>query len=107
MTNTTNNLATSKPSTSTMTPSETVTRHPQFYFDNGTYIIKVENTLYKLIHTVLVNESEAFADLFHVGGVGPETVEGLIDEEPIVIPEVTVDVFDLFVELKFVWYVVE
>jgi len=85
-----------------MTPSETVTCHPQFYFDNSTYIIKVENTLYKLIHTVLVNEFEAFAGLFHVGQVGPETVEGLIDKDPIVIPEVTVDVFDLFIKLKFV-----
>ena len=94
----------SKPSVSTMTGSGTVTRHLQFYFDNSTYIIRVEDTLYKLFHSVLVNESGAFAQTFQIGQ-GPMTVEGQIDEMPILINDLTVDVFDLFVELKFAWYV--
>ncbi|KAL4065546.1 hypothetical protein V8B97DRAFT_1983614 [Scleroderma yunnanense] len=82
--------------------SGTVTHHPEFYFQNGTYVFQVENTLYKLNHDILVNESLVFANLFSFSVFAPESMEGKSDEEPIhVDPNLSVEVFDLFVELKF------
>ena len=86
-----------------MTAPGTYTRHPEYHFDNGTFILRVENTLYKLFHPILVNESPLFATLFALPPE-QETVEGKIDAYPILIDQdLTVDVFDLFVELKFIW----
>ena len=86
-----------------MTTPGTFTRHPEYYFDNGTYIIRVEDKLYKLFHPILTSESPVFAHLFSLPPER-ETVEGTIDMFPILIdPDLTVDVFDLFVKLKFVW----
>ena len=87
---------------STMAISNLV-RHPKYYFENGTYIFRVEHTLYKLQHTLLTNESAVFAELFDIGSVGPEKAEGKTDENPIVLEGYTVETFDLLVEFKFVW----
>ncbi|KAL4070114.1 hypothetical protein V8B97DRAFT_1965664 [Scleroderma yunnanense] len=66
------------------------------------HVFQVKNTLYKLNHDILVNESPVFADLFSFSVFVPETMEGKSDEEPIhVDPNLSVEVFDLFVELKF------
>ena len=86
-----------------MTTPGTFTWHPEYYFNNGTYIIWVKDELYKLFHPILVFESPIFAHLFSLPPEW-ETVEGKIDAFPILIdPDLTADVFDLFVELKFVW----
>ena len=86
-----------------MTTPGTFTRHPEYYFDNGTYIIRVEDKLYKLLHPILTSKSPIFAHLFSLPPEW-ETVEGTIDAFPFLIdPDLTVDVFNLFVELKFVW----
>ncbi|KAI6013293.1 hypothetical protein EDC04DRAFT_2904708 [Pisolithus marmoratus] len=79
---------------------EKATCHPEFYQPHGTFIIQVENTLYKLSHDALANESTVFADLFSLD-TGPESNEGKADETPIVLEHLTVKAFDLFVELKF------
>ena len=47
-------------------------------------------------------ESEIFVDLFDIGS-REQTAEGTIDEDPIVLPNLTVKAFDLFVEYKFGW----
>ena len=85
-----------------MMTSELV-HHPKYYFENGTYIFRVENTLYKLHHALLVNESAVFAQLFDIGSVGPPKTEGKTDEDPIRLEGSTVESFDLLVEFKFAW----
>ena len=83
-------------------PDETVTRHPLFYFNHGTFIFRVKNTLYKLYHPVLVEESDLFAGLFDIGSNGPATLEGQIDENPIYLDrDLTPEVFDMFIQFKF------
>ncbi|KAI6039790.1 hypothetical protein EDC04DRAFT_1613116 [Pisolithus marmoratus] len=82
-------------------PSEKATRHPEFYLPRGTFIIRVEDTLYKLYHDILAMESRVFADLFSLPEYGPENKEGKTDETPITLQHLTVQAFDLFVELKF------
>ena len=86
-----------------MTTPGTFTHHPEYYFDNGTCIIRVEDKLYKLFHPILTSKSPIFAHLFSLPPER-EMVEGTIDMFPILIdPDLTADVFDLFVKLKFVW----
>ena len=77
--------------------------HPKYYLENGTYIFRVENTLYKLHHTLLTNESAVFASLFDIGSLGPAKSEGKTDEDPIRLEGCTVESFDLLVEFKFAW----
>ncbi|KAL4079797.1 hypothetical protein J3A83DRAFT_4368649 [Scleroderma citrinum] len=85
-----------------MSASRAITHHSEYYFDNGMYIFQVEDKLYKLFHPILANESPIFANLFALPP-GQESVEGKVDEVLIVIdPELTAEVFDLFIELKFV-----
>ncbi|KAI5992008.1 hypothetical protein F5J12DRAFT_786240 [Pisolithus orientalis] len=83
----------------------TATCHPDFYFENGMYIILVENFLYKLNHDILVNESAFFSDLFSLGKFMPEDKdrEGHTDQKPIIVKDrfLTTEIFDLFLEIKF------
>ncbi|KAI6018741.1 hypothetical protein PISMIDRAFT_113576 [Pisolithus microcarpus 441] len=79
------------------------THHPEFYHANGTFIIQVEQTLYKLNHDVLANESRVFSDLFLLIHFMSESLEGKSDDTPIFLEYVTMQAFDLFVELKFAW----
>ena len=79
--------------------SEAPTRHPVFYFENGT-VIQVERTLYKIYPPMLVQESDVFASLFEYGSTAVPT-EGETDESPIFLPGLCSEVFNLFVEFKF------
>ena len=76
------------------------TRHPLFYYEHGTTIFQVEFTLYKLYHPILVEESQVFAGLF---GYGSDAIpnEGKTDKNPIFLPNLTTEVFDMFVQFKF------
>jgi len=55
-----------------------------------------------LLSQHLVAKSEIFVDLFDIGS-HEKMAEGTIDEDPIVLPNLTVKAFDLFVEYKFGW----
>ncbi|KAI6143354.1 hypothetical protein BKA82DRAFT_4359898 [Pisolithus tinctorius] len=94
------------PSSSPSAPATvTATCHPDFYFENGTYIILVKDSLYKLNHDILVNESAFFSDLFSLGKFVPEDKdgEGRADQNPIIVKDgfLTTEIFDLFLEIKF------
>jgi hypothetical protein len=43
-----------------------VTRHPTFWFDDGSIIIYVQETVFKVHRSHLARHSEIFADLFSV-----------------------------------------
>ncbi|KAI6008894.1 hypothetical protein F5J12DRAFT_892043 [Pisolithus orientalis] len=81
----------------------TVTCHPEFYFENGTFIFQVENMLYKLNHNILVNKSKLFTDIFSLGQYVPDSQEGKVDGQLIILggKNLTVQTFDLFIEFKF------
>ncbi|KAI6142893.1 hypothetical protein EDD17DRAFT_1796116, partial [Pisolithus thermaeus] len=78
-----------------------VVHNSHFYFDYGTYIFWVEDTLYKLYHPVLMEESICFANLFGVGPHGPDTMEGKLDEHLIHLESLSTNFFDIFVQFKF------
>ncbi|KAI6144417.1 hypothetical protein BKA82DRAFT_35080 [Pisolithus tinctorius] len=96
-----------------MTPSSSpsapvtvmATCHPNFYFENGMYIILIKDSLYKLNHNILVNESAFFSDLFSLGKFVLEDKdrEGCADQNPIIVKDgfLTTEIFDLFLEIKF------
>ncbi|KAI5982690.1 hypothetical protein EDD15DRAFT_2202620 [Pisolithus albus] len=63
--------------------------------------LSVEDTLYKLYHPVLVEESICFVNLFDAGSHGPDMREGKLDEHPIHLEGVSTEVFDMFVQFKF------
>ena len=81
----------------------TVTHHSRFYDPNGSVIFWVEDTLYKLIRFTLEKDSEFFRQLFDIGAFGQPTTEGEVDENPIIMPAVTVEAFDLYLELRNNW----
>ena len=80
----------------------TITHHPYFYYPTGSHIFRLEDTLYKLFHDRLEQDSEIFHMLFNTGDEAP-TTEGTINEDPIFLPDLTVEVFDMYLELSGGW----
>lgn len=53
------------PSMSSTTPlTASLTRHEEFWLYDGSIVLAVENTLFRVHQTILANHSEVFADLF-------------------------------------------
>lgn len=42
------------------------TRHPDFWFSDGSIILKVQNTMFRVHKTTLASHSTVFADMFGV-----------------------------------------
>lgn len=88
--------------------SSNLTRHPLYYFPNANHIFQVENVLYKLLDDVLAADSVVFRDMFSIPkpskqldtGV-PIVTEGKVDTCPIVLGDVEVQTFDMYVEHLF------
>ncbi|KIJ59589.1 hypothetical protein HYDPIDRAFT_33029 [Hydnomerulius pinastri MD-312] len=89
-----------------------VSHHPQYYFDDGSHVFRVENTLYKLSRTNLSRHSHVFADMFGAGKtqsgsegtaavVAGSNTEGASDDQPILLPDLSASTFDLFLEHHF------
>ncbi|KAF5350610.1 hypothetical protein D9756_008633 [Leucocoprinus leucothites] len=60
----------------------------------NTYLVQVENRLFKVHRYHLIQESKVFHDMFSVPTEGAE-VEGMNDDRPIRLPDVTVKEFEL------------
>lgn len=103
-----------------------ITRHPEYYFPDGSVVLQVEDVLFKvracrviplyktaltivvsqIQASLLTQESETFRDMFalpaaqHPHNEDPEhedsAEEGSCDENPILIPEVTSLAFEHF-----------
>lgn len=53
------------------------TRHQEFWLYDGSIVLAVENTLFRVHKTILANHSEVFADLFTIPQpVGEEMMDG-------------------------------
>ncbi|CAE6527464.1 unnamed protein product [Rhizoctonia solani] len=66
-------------------PSESIVRHPEFFFDNTLIAIQIENTLFN-VHKYQLVKSEVFSEMFKMPkSRGDEPEEGSSPEHPIVI----------------------
>lgn len=68
-------------SSTTTPPTVRLTRHGEFWLYDGSIVLAVENTLFRVHQTILANHSEVFADLFTIPQ--PEG-EDMIDGCPVV-----------------------
>ncbi|KAG8773894.1 hypothetical protein FRC12_002263 [Ceratobasidium sp. 428] len=70
------------------------TRDPQYYYEDGSVVLLVDDTLFKVQASLLKAQSETFRDMFtSLSGDVDAKVEGLSDECPIKISNVTVPEF--------------
>ena len=70
------------------THQQRVTRHPDFWLYDGSIVLNVQNTLFRVHQTILAKHSEVFADLFTLpqplpAGSG-EDDEGVVEGCPVV-----------------------
>ena len=83
-----------------MSSGSTIIFHPWFYYPNGSHIFWVKDTLYKLDCHTLEWDSEVFCDMFELPTAEAFQTEGKIDEDPIFLMGITVEAFDLYLELS-------
>jgi len=81
-------------------------RHEEYYFDDGSAVLLVEDTLFRVHKYYFTRESEIFADMFSLptGGTSGSSAaaEGKSDSSPIEIPGVTRQEMESF--LDFVYF---
>ncbi|KAF9236043.1 hypothetical protein BU15DRAFT_77351 [Melanogaster broomeanus] len=70
-------------------------RHRLYYFDDGSHVFRVKDTLYKLSWCMLSRHSQVLADMFEVGR--GSSSEGQSDNYPIQLPDLSTSTFDLFI----------
>jgi hypothetical protein len=68
-------------SQSSQPPNSTATRNEEFWFHDGSIVLKVETTLFRVHQSFLATHSEIFADLFTIPQ--PDSPE-VIDSCPVV-----------------------
>ncbi|TFK86524.1 hypothetical protein K466DRAFT_600269 [Polyporus arcularius HHB13444] len=73
-------------------------RHVRFYTERGTDIFAVDDILYKVHADLLGLQGGVLKDLFTLPQ-SPESREGLTDDRPIVLPQVTKGEFEHYLEL--------
>ena len=44
--------------------TDALNRHPDLWFDDGNVVLRVEDTIYKFLRSILSRESPLFADMF-------------------------------------------
>jgi len=81
-------------------------RHEEYYFDDGSVVLLVQDTLFRVHRYYFTRESQIFADMFSLpisgGGGSTPTMEGKSDSSPIEIPGVTIIEMESF--LGFVYF---
>jgi len=63
--------------------------HPQYYLEDGNITFLVENDLFRVHRYFFVRESVVFRDMLSSPSEPQTGVEGLSDDKPIVLPDVT------------------
>ncbi|KIJ27536.1 hypothetical protein M422DRAFT_784864 [Sphaerobolus stellatus SS14] len=61
-----------------------VHRDPDYYFEDGSAVILVQNVLFKVHRTILSRDSSAFETLFRLPS-GKQAVEGTRDSDPVIL----------------------
>jgi len=70
---------------------------------DGTHIFQIEETLYKLHSDVLSRGSITFRDMFGVRSSDQDELDGFSQSKPITLVQVTVEIFDLFLAIIYIW----
>ncbi|EIW81209.1 hypothetical protein CONPUDRAFT_137261 [Coniophora puteana RWD-64-598 SS2] len=72
-----------------------VTRDSDFYFDDGSCVLQVENTLFNVHRTMLNKDSSSFGEMFQLPQ-GSKPAEGQTDDNPVYLPGDTAEEFRNF-----------
>ncbi|KLO04044.1 hypothetical protein SCHPADRAFT_841083, partial [Schizopora paradoxa] len=72
-----------------------VERHPFLYFQDGSIVIQVGNTLYKVFASILSDRSQVFQDCFSLPRPQAQG-DGLDDENPVLLSDNDFDITNLF-----------
>jgi len=75
---------TDEPSFDEVGDSREPSRHHPFYFEDGTVVLRMQNTLFKIHQHFLTRHSPVFKDLFTLNN--PSSDEGMDDDHPIFLP---------------------
>ncbi|OCH85755.1 hypothetical protein OBBRIDRAFT_784424 [Obba rivulosa] len=87
----------SSPSTSPADPdssSAQPTRSTEYYFDDGTHIFRVQNTLYKLHAGILAKRLDMFNSMFSLPITSQNMPEGRSDDRPLYPPQTSAKEFE-------------
>ncbi|EPS96664.1 hypothetical protein FOMPIDRAFT_1129890 [Fomitopsis schrenkii] len=76
-----------------------IRRHNSLYITDDSVIIRVEETLYRFHRHFLTRRSKVFADLFELPPEAGQLAEGLTDERPIFLEDVTCRDFERLLSL--------
>lgn len=69
-----------------------LTRSPELWFEDGSVVLHVESTLFRVHRSILSSNSEVFRDMFSVPQPPMNVSEGVIDGCPVVhLPDHAVD----------------
>ncbi|CAE6525413.1 unnamed protein product [Rhizoctonia solani] len=76
-------------------------RHSKFYFDGAMVVIKIDNTLFKVHKSVLL-QSETFSDMFGLPNEAMSDLgEGSVAEHPIVLNGISVSDFEALLQVLY------
>ncbi|KAG6822533.1 hypothetical protein H0H92_013504 [Tricholoma furcatifolium] len=73
----------------------TTAKHSEYWYDDGSVIIRVEGTLYKIHLGLLKSLSDTFFDIFTIPAAADST-EGKTEEDPVILQSITRAEFDDF-----------
>ncbi|KAL4244341.1 hypothetical protein ABKN59_010658 [Abortiporus biennis] len=73
-------------------------RNSKFYLEDEMSIFLVQNQLFKVHRHFLIRESELFRTMFQLPSGESSSQEGTSDDNPIVLPDVTVEEFEALLE---------
>ncbi|KAK7692000.1 hypothetical protein QCA50_005405 [Cerrena zonata] len=75
--------------------SPAVTRHEDYYFDDGNLVLRIENTLFRVFRSTFIRHSSTFSDLFDLPPPSQsKEVEGTTDYNPIILSGISVVDFE-------------
>ncbi|KAL5639356.1 hypothetical protein ACGC1H_006758 [Rhizoctonia solani] len=68
---------------------ERAPKDPDYYFEDGSVVLLVQDVLFKIHASLLKAQSQVFQDMFTMPvGNAANSIEGISDQDPIVIPQV-------------------
>ncbi|KAK7681595.1 hypothetical protein QCA50_015328 [Cerrena zonata] len=76
-------------------PSATPVRDDTYYFEDGSFVLQVENTLFNVHRTILSKDSSIFSSMFQLPQ-GENAVDGMSDDQPLILSGDNVSEFKHF-----------
>ncbi|EJD46918.1 hypothetical protein AURDEDRAFT_113557 [Auricularia subglabra TFB-10046 SS5] len=76
------------------------TRHPHYYIDDGNVVLLVGSVLFRLHRSILSRNSAFFRSMLSLPQA-PETTEGTVDEDPILLGDLSPGDFELLLDMLY------